>query len=635
MWGYCTLKPRLPGVGYDYIESAMEAANAHRLQGTVAVLQHYPGCGEIPLLLSHNTAERHGGAIYYDSCLRLDKTCFVEGIGSLSSSRAVLLRDNTARAGGAVYVECHHLGICTDTFAEHNMLGALPLLHKVEFTGSKSSEYGYGNFIATTPRRLVWHQKDNSSIVLVPGQQPLALSVKLFDSMGLPDGTLVIGSEDVIELLICPVLGFDNVCTFSSASMPLLIAGFHPYTGLSNIQQAVHCALGQNEMSFQIRVVGAAHIRKIAGRISCTHCDTGQRRVVHDDMRTWSCEMCGPDTYISANPVSEAQSGLCVACPPSAACVNGAPPIFGASKVTGEIEMDLPDVSKGDYVIRQALAARLGVQAFKIVLLNQGPQRQDVLKVAFMFVAERAQMPALALQLSALGAVLSGDIESMGLQTEGETWENVAGQFILRACPLGHQLVNTADGKFNVNAQRCKLCSPDYYITDPNNPSRMCLECPVHARCQGGIFLGGAPEATWEVDSTGEFKLMRCIAGYSYSRVSSSNVSLAAEQNCRFCEAGSYCIAGVQQLAQLCPSATYSDPGSVSSMDCYKSNLVVSSVMLPMQTSDFSQGVKDLFLTALASSAGTVKYRLGITGVTQSRRRWCFVCRVICHIRRS
>jgi len=620
MWGYCTSKPRLPGAGYAYNEAVMEAANAHRLAGTVTVLELYPGCGDLQLRLSYNIAGGYGGAIFYDSCLRLDKACFMQGVGPLSGSRAVLLGHNTARLGGAVYVKCQDMGICAGMFDETNKLGVLPLLPKVEFTGSKSSAYGYGNFLATTPSRLQWHQKDNSSIVLVPGQQPLALSVKLFDSVDLPDGTLVIGSQDVIELLICPVTGVADVCTFSSASIPALNAGFHPKTGLSYIQQAVECAVGQNEMSFQILVLGAEYIGKIAGRISCTHCDIGQRRVLHDARGTWSCETCGPGTYISANPVSQAESELCLACPPSAACVNGAPPIFGASKVKGEIEIEVLDVSKGDYVIRQALAAKLGVDATKIVFLGQSQQRRDVRKVAFEFVAEKTQMTVLASRLTDLGAVLSGDIESMGPQSEGEMWEQVAGQFILRVCPLGHQLVNTADGEFNVNMQRCQPCSYKHYITDTKNPSRVCLKCPVHARCEAGIFLGGAPEATWEVDSTGEFQLMRCIAGYSFSRFSFSNATLA-EQNCQFCEAGSYCIAGVQQLAQLCPSATFSDPGSASSMDCYESNLVVSSVMLPISTSNFNQEAKDLFLTAIASSAGTFKYRVGITGVTQSGRR--------------
>jgi hypothetical protein len=49
MWGYCSSKPRLPGAGFHYSEVAIEATNAHRLEGTAAVLQHYPGCGDVPL----------------------------------------------------------------------------------------------------------------------------------------------------------------------------------------------------------------------------------------------------------------------------------------------------------------------------------------------------------------------------------------------------------------------------------------------------------------------------------------------------------------------------------------------------------------------------------------------------------
>lgn len=129
------------------------------------------------------------------------------------------------------------------------------------------------------------------------------------------------------------------------------------------------------------------------------------------------------------------------------------------SKVTGAIEMEVPDASNYNYVIRQALSAKLRVEAFRTVLLSQGQQRRDVQKVAFeiQVVTERAQMTALASHLKARGAVLSGDIEYMGPQTVGKTWEHVAGQFILRACLLGHQLVNTVDGKFNVNGQCAAL----------------------------------------------------------------------------------------------------------------------------------------------------------------------------------
>jgi len=46
---FCLLKPRLPDAGYAYSEAAIEDANAHQLAGTVAVLQHYPGCKDFPL----------------------------------------------------------------------------------------------------------------------------------------------------------------------------------------------------------------------------------------------------------------------------------------------------------------------------------------------------------------------------------------------------------------------------------------------------------------------------------------------------------------------------------------------------------------------------------------------------------
>ena len=49
MWGYCSSKVRLPGVGFDYSETTMEQAAVHRLSSTAAVLEHYPGCGDIPL----------------------------------------------------------------------------------------------------------------------------------------------------------------------------------------------------------------------------------------------------------------------------------------------------------------------------------------------------------------------------------------------------------------------------------------------------------------------------------------------------------------------------------------------------------------------------------------------------------
>ena len=119
--------------------------------------------------LEHNTAGGLGGALYYDSCSKLDKTCFVQGVEPLSGSRAILLRHNRARAGGAVYVECSDMGsICTETFGENNTIGALPQLPKVEFTGSQASFYG--NTLATQPASMRWHEEGPGGVEIVPSR---------------------------------------------------------------------------------------------------------------------------------------------------------------------------------------------------------------------------------------------------------------------------------------------------------------------------------------------------------------------------------------------------------------------------------------------------------------------------------
>ena len=256
----------------------------------------------------------------------------MQGVEPLSGSRAILLRHNRARAGGAVYVECSDMGsICTETFSKDNTIGALPQLPKVEFAGNAASFYG--NAVALKAVSMAWHEQGNTSIIeLVPGEQPLSLAVKLFDSQG----NLVKGSEDIIEVLICPVSAVE--CTVSSASIPAINQGFNPLTGLSSIEAAVECNTVSKmemvtEMSFQIRVIGAEYIPRVSGRILCKMCKTGQRLITHDSRGTWSCEECGPGTY-NVNPFT----GECFPCPLTAMCVHGVP-IFQAATVKGEIEL--------------------------------------------------------------------------------------------------------------------------------------------------------------------------------------------------------------------------------------------------------------------------------------------------------
>ena len=178
MWGYCNQnKIRLPGAGYNYSEIEMTKAATHIAQHTALVLQGYSGCGHVPLRLLRNTAQfGNGGAIYFDSCLRLDKKCFLGGIDALSSTRAILLHDNAAQSGGAVFVACHHIGQCAGTFDDSNTIGSLPLLRKIEFEGNVAVLYG--NTVASHASLLVWHDTSPSGLEIVPVRANVATAVQ-------------------------------------------------------------------------------------------------------------------------------------------------------------------------------------------------------------------------------------------------------------------------------------------------------------------------------------------------------------------------------------------------------------------------------------------------------------------------
>jgi hypothetical protein len=178
MWGYCDQnKIRLPGAGYNYSEIEITKAATHIAQHTALVLQGYSGCGHVPLRLLRNTAQfGNGGAIYFDSCLRLDKACFLGGIDTLSSTRAILLHDNAAQSGGAIFVACHHIGQCAGTFDDSNTIGSLPLLRKIEFEGNVAVLYG--NTVASHASLLVWHGRSPSGLEIVPVRANMATAVQ-------------------------------------------------------------------------------------------------------------------------------------------------------------------------------------------------------------------------------------------------------------------------------------------------------------------------------------------------------------------------------------------------------------------------------------------------------------------------
>lgn len=155
---------------------------------------------------------------------------------------------------------------------------------------------------------------------------------------------------------------------------------------------------------------------------------------------------------------------VCRKCPSGASCVNGAPPIFQATKVTGEVELSgLPEDGSDDQ-IREALAKLLKVDVSMIVLPDSTPARRSGARVIkFEIVGDTTQAAALAADLqsgslaSQLSSQLSADYglnisaqvsggnvqESTTKRPEGEEWEEVNGEYLIRKCPQGFLKVHT------------------------------------------------------------------------------------------------------------------------------------------------------------------------------------------------
>ena len=226
-----------------------------------------------------------------------------------------------------------------------------------------------------------------------------------------------------------------------------------------------------------------------------------------------ACIQCEVGKYI-VNPLT----GRCSACPPSAMCVNGAPPVFGASKVTGSAEISVPAES-GDEAVREALADKLGVEVWQISLPSQ-QTRRAARTITFELVASREQMSQLGAQLEALGVTLD-EPQSATQAAVGEVWEEVAGEFLLRVCPPGHQLINTsADGLLDVDGQRCSKCENNFYIIDQLHS---CIKCPEGASCPDGVqFVSNVADSEWEEERVTNGGLQRriasCPAGYKMQR---------------------------------------------------------------------------------------------------------------------
>ena len=160
--------------------------------------------------------------------------------------------------------------------------------------------------------------------------------------------------------------------------------------------------------------------------------------------------------------------------------------------------------------MRQALADLLGVDISQLAL-SQGRRRSKPRTIKFEIVGDAKMVAALSTELmsSNLASQLSSQLSTQynmsvsaqvsgkiatptARRPEGEVWQEVNGQYILRKCPRGFLLVNTT-----VELSFCKECIPgSYSFSDvdgcnqasqpPVCDTRDCTVCPAGALCAAG-----------------------------------------------------------------------------------------------------------------------------------------------------
>ena len=257
-----------------------------------------------------------------------------------------------------------------------------------------------------------------------------------------------------------------------------------------------------------------------------------------------ACKKCAPQTY-SLNPL--APEG-CIECPKTATCINGGKPIFGASKVAGEIELDLP-AGSGPDAIRQALAEKLKVDVSTIVLPASSQGHRAVQNVTFEIYGEPSQIDSLAQSLSTMpGVVVTGSPEAAGQTSRpGEVWEEVNGVFMLRKCPPGFKLIDTT-----IELQECSPCGPTKYIIEGSTD---CVDCPDGASCPDGAkFEPNVAGSVWAVETDADGvkynRVSACPAGYALVRTGNNPLA----DKCERCP-------GTQQHGYNLDVAQWSAPG--------------------------------------------------------------------------
>jgi len=296
MWGFCgdtadDNKPKLPGSGAAYDLPDMQAIEQNLALQGIGALDAHVGCGAMFLKLTMNQALGFGGAVYYDSCGRLDKVCFLQGVEAHVGSNAVFISKNRASAGAAVYVDCPDLGPeCANAFDKSNVFGLIPSFAKMHFDSNVASHFG--DDVGTKPKELRWSRRSPHRLTLVPSrvagsclslaaqdaqgvpeqqqQERLSLAVQPFDALG----SVVRGIEDVIEIRMCAT---QDLCMKDTAFLPVLFVPFDKVTGVSQARLDFECLIGTSEIAVEVQIA-ASQVPSLRAIVRCGACRASEAK---------------------------------------------------------------------------------------------------------------------------------------------------------------------------------------------------------------------------------------------------------------------------------------------------------------------------------------------------------------------
>jgi len=271
------------------------------------------------------------------------------------------------------------------------------------------------------------------------------------------------------------------------------------------------CALRSSP--FACPIVGAEFwLRDSSNDFILVGCPVGHKLENASGHDNLECQKC-PEGFYVQDPRDP--NDICRMCPSSATCINGAPPIFQVTTVSGQIQLAGIPEDGGDDAVRQMLADLLGIDISQINLGDSARRQQrraGARTIVFEIVSDASSASNLAadLQSGNLAAQLSsqlstqynlnisvevsgGEIASAGGggNRQGESWNLVGGVYLLQACPVGYLLINTT-----VELSRCKECDAGKYSLSPTDgcnamtqtcDMRECTGCPAGVTCSRGM----------------------------------------------------------------------------------------------------------------------------------------------------